>query len=69
MRTLLVDLPPKVKGAIIRIVDTDEKVVLLNSKLSWEQNRKTYLHELSHEDDFCKGYEMCELEKIRHGGS
>ncbi len=41
------DLPPKIKGFILR-EDSGEEIVVLNSRLSHEANKEAYLHELKH---------------------
>lgn len=42
----LVDLPPRVRGFVTK--RDGEPVIVLNARLTREQNRKTYLHELRH---------------------
>lgn len=42
----LVDLPPRVRGFVTN--KDGEPVIVLNARLTREQNRKTYLHELKH---------------------
>lgn len=51
---VLTDLPPKVRGMVVK--EGDYYTILLNSRLSREQNMKTYLHEKRHieNDDFEK---------------
>lgn len=44
---LLVDLPTSVRGLCFHD-DNGEEFVVLNSRLTWEQNVKTYDHELKH---------------------
>lgn len=44
---LLVDLPTSVRGLCFHD-DNGEEFVVLNSRLTWEQNMKTYDHELKH---------------------
>ena len=46
MRTILLDLPPSVKGFTTET--EDENIIVLNSRLSYEQNKETYIHELKH---------------------
>ena len=43
----LVDLPPAVRGFCYHD-DDGEDYIVLNSRLTWEQNRDTYLHEQDH---------------------
>ncbi len=49
MKTYLYDLPPKCRGFILRDPYTDEEAIILNSRLTNEANKETYLHELRHE--------------------
>lgn len=62
----LVDLPPKVKGMVVK--DGDFFTILLNSKLSREQNMQTFLHEKKHIErgDFEK-YDVDQIELEAHG--
>lgn len=46
---LLMDLPTSVRGLVYHD-DEGEPVIVLNSRLSHEQNRKTYKHECDHID-------------------
>jgi Zn-dependent peptidase ImmA (M78 family) len=41
------ELPSRVKGYVCKNED-DTHTIILNSRLSLEQNMKTFLHELSH---------------------
>lgn len=54
MQVRLMDLPPRVRGFVVR--RNGEDTIVLNSRLSREQNMKTYLHEKRHieNDDFEK---------------
>lgn len=45
--TRLVDLPPTVRGFVSKDVD-GEPIIFLNARLSREQNRITYNHEVEH---------------------
>ena len=63
----LVDLPPKVRGMVVK--DGDDLTIILNSRLSREQNMKTYLHEKRHIErgDFDKeGMDVNQIEKEAH---
>jgi hypothetical protein len=66
------DLPPKVKGMVVKTFDEEEcYTIVLNSRLSAEQNRETYEHEMKHlkEKDFAKeGLDVGEIEWQRHFG-
>ena len=43
----LVDLPVSVRGFCFHD-DNGDEFIILNSRLTWEQNRDTYLHEQEH---------------------
>lgn len=47
IRTLLIDLPTKVKG-FVYMDSSNNPVIVLNSRLPREINQLTYLHELKH---------------------
>lgn len=63
----LVDLPYSCKG-YVRQNEDGTYTILLNSRLSYEENKKTFLHELSHiqENDFNADIHVNLLEKLRH---
>ena len=42
----LMDLPPRVKGLVKK--KDDFYTIVLNSRLTWEQNRISFKHELNH---------------------
>ena len=65
MRTVLYDLPPRVRAFCLEDGD-GEQTVVLNSRLSWENNKKSLEHELTHTDDFIPGTDVKILEFIRH---
>lgn len=46
MEVRIVDLPPRVRGFVTQ--KNGEPVIVLNARLTREQNLKTYLHELRH---------------------
>lgn len=46
-RVILEDLPTSVRGFVFRDDDGDP-VIVLNSRLTYEQNRRTYKHEQDH---------------------
>lgn len=52
---VLLNLPCSTRGLTLKHKD-DTYTIILNSRLSFEQQRKTYLHELLHieNDDFAK---------------
>lgn len=65
MNVKVVPLPHDVKGFVAE--SCGEYTVLLNSHCSFEQNQKTYLHELEHIEygDFQEAA-VGEIETIRH---
>lgn len=65
----LIDMPCTVRGCVVRHIDGEEYyTILLNSHLSADMQRKTYLHELSHieEGDFSKCVSADCIERMRH---
>lgn len=44
---ILADLPTSVRGFVYHD-DDGEPVIVVNSRLTWEQNRKTWDHEKKH---------------------
>lgn len=69
---VLCDLPPHIRGAIIKTFDNGEDfyTVVLNSRLSREEQRETYLHETRHLDanDFDNvEVSVDTIEYLRHG--
>ncbi len=46
-KVILQDLPVSVKGFVFEGEDGDP-VIVVNSRLTWEQNRKTFGHEQEH---------------------
>ena len=44
---ILKDLPTGVRGFVF-LGDDGEPVIVVNSRLTWEQNRKTFRHEKKH---------------------
>ena len=48
MRTILVDMPVKIRGYICEDVATGERVCVLNARLTHEANQNTYEHECRH---------------------
>lgn len=61
----LMDLPPRIKGFVT--MRGGEPVIVLNARLNYEQNLKTFLHEKKHIDngDFEK-LDVDEIEKVAH---
>jgi hypothetical protein len=64
-RTYLFDLPLAVH-ALCTEDENGEQVVILNSRLSREDNLKSYEHELMHVSDFLPEKEINILEQDRH---
>ena len=65
MEVRIVDLPPRVRGFVTR--KDGEPVIVLNARLTREQNLKTYLHELRHirDGDFEKA-DVDQIERDAH---
>lgn len=61
------DLPCCIKGFVRKYVD--EYAIVLNSRLTREQNKKTMMHELDHikNDDFYRDVDVQQLENHAHG--
>ena len=59
----LVDLPPAVRGFCYHDNDGEDYIVL-NSRLTWEQNLDTYLHEQDH----IQHGDLCDLSYNEYGG-
>lgn len=70
VKVIYADLPPRVKGMFVKTFDEEEcYTIVLNSRLSAEQNRKTYEHELKHIEarDFDQeDMTADEIEYVRH---
>ena len=64
-KVVLYPLPHKCKG-FCHEADDGSQIVVLNSRLTREENMKTFVHEISHTDDFGKELDVNELEKVRH---
>lgn len=65
-KVIYVNLPCSVRGFVVN--NCGFYTIVLNSRLSMEENRKTYKHELEHiiNDDFNKFDAIDIIEKIRH---
>ena len=68
MNIYLYDLPCKCRGFILRDPYTDEESIVLNSRLTNESNRETYIHELRHKKmgDFDSDKTVGEIEMRCH---
>lgn len=66
--TIYLDLPYKIKGFAVYNTCEDFYTIVLNSRLSYAQNVKTYIHELEHitNDDFYNSVDVSMLETIAH---
>lgn len=68
-KIIYIDLPTTVKGFCVYTND-DYYTIVLNSKLSYDDNIDTYFHELEHitERDFEKQLTADQIEKEIHVG-
>ncbi len=68
INVLYLQLPSRVKGHITKNED-DSYTIILNSRLSHEQNVRTYKHEISHinNDDFEKS-DVNQIERSEKNG-
>ena len=68
MRVFLCQLPLDCKGYIIKDPYTGDESMVLNSQYSYEQNRKTYMHEMLHHQhgDLDSDVAVGEIESVRH---
>ena len=66
----LVDMPVTVK-ALVHLNEDDTYTVLLNSRLSYEQNVSSYQHEMQHieHDDLYSIEDADAIERKRHEGA
>ena len=64
-RVVLANLPCTVGGYCVTNAD-GEKICVLNSRHSRERNLETFVHEISHTNDFGKKLDVNLLEKLRH---
>ncbi len=66
--TIFQQLPYKIKGFVVHNACEDFYTIVLNSRLSYSQNIKTYLHELKHitNNDFYSNLTANELETLAH---
>ena len=66
--TIFQNLPYKIKGFAVYNSNEDYYTIVLNSRLSYDQNLKTYIHELKHitNNDFYSGLSATILESIAH---
>lgn len=66
-RTILQDMPCSVRGFTRK--SEDDYTIVLNSRLAYEANVHTYVHEVGHilDDDFSK-HGVDQIERRAHGG-
>lgn len=66
--TIYLNLPCKIKGFAVYNSCEDYYTIVLNSRLSYAQNIKTYWHELKHikNNDFFSNLTVNELETLAH---
>ena len=69
MRYVLCEnMPLDIRGFVFCDPETDDKVCILNAKLTYEANKKTAIHELKHlvNNDFENEENVDEIEFKRH---
>ena len=70
VKVIYADLPPRIPGMLVKTFDEEDYyTVVLNSRLSVEQQRATYEHEVKHitERDFdAEDAEVDRIERLRH---
>lgn len=66
--TIFRNLPYKINGFIIYDAEDDYYTIVLNSRSSYEQNRKTFEHEIQHilNNDFSNYRDVNSLEAVMH---
>lgn len=62
------NLPHKVRGFTIHNGCDDFYTIILNSRLSYDSNLKTFIHELEHisNEDFIQYKNVSSVEKLAH---
>lgn len=67
-QTIYYNLPTRVKGLVVYDSYDDYYTIVLNARLSHDENVKTFWHELKHItfDDFHSKLTATQLEAIRH---
>lgn len=67
-QTIYLNLPSKIRGFAVYNTCEDFYTIVLNSRLSYAQNIKTYFHELEHikNDDFYSNLTVNEIETLAH---
>ena len=66
--TIYLNLPCKIRGFAVHNACEDFYTIVLNSRLSYNQNLETYMHELEHitNDDFNSELNVNTLETLAH---
>lgn len=66
--TIYQNLPYKIKGFAVYNSKEDYYTIVLNSRLSHDQNIKTFIHELKHinNDDFSSSLTATTIEALAH---
>ena len=66
--TIYQNLPYKIKGFAVYNSKEDYYTIVLNSRLSYDQNIKTFIHELKHinNDDFSSYLTATAIETLAH---
>lgn len=66
--TIFQNLPYKIKGFAIYNSKEDYYTIVLNSRLSYDQNIQTFIHELKHikNDDFNSSLTATTIEALAH---
>ena len=66
--TIYLNLPNKIRGFAVYNTIEDFYTIVLNSRLSYAQNVKTFWHELKHitNDDFNSSLSVNEIEALAH---
>lgn len=66
--TIYQNLPYKIKGFAVYNSKEDYYTIVLNSRLSHDQNIKTFIHELKHinNDDFSSSLAATTIEALAH---
>lgn len=66
--TIFQNLPYKIKGFAVYNSNDDYYTIVLNSRLSHDQNLKTYIHELKHinNNDFFSDLDVSMIEACAH---
>lgn len=66
--TIFLNLPNKIRGFAVYNTCEDFYTIVLNSRLSYAQNIKTYFHELEHitNNDFYSTLDVNTLESLAH---